>query len=72
MWQEEQKQVEGRILGSFNIPGKGRARNQGKSVPKPWDEMILGKMEWSSMLRGMVLILLRNLNSCGKLPEFIE
>lgn len=66
--ERDQKEVEKRILGSTNVKekgkAKGRAGNQERNVLKLWGEMILRK-EWLSMLKAMVLVLTRNLNSFG-------
>lgn len=74
--EKEQEEIEKRVLGSTNIKRKGKAReragNQGEVSPRHGMRMILGKKQWSSMLKGMVLILLRNFNSYGKLPRAIE
>lgn len=73
--EREQKEIEERVLGNTNIKGKAKQRENwkpGQSVPKPWDEMILGKKEWSSMLKGMVLIVLKNFNSCRKFSKDVE
>lgn len=73
--EREQKEIEDRVLGNTNIKGKAKQRESWKprrSVLKSWDEMILGKKEWSSILKGMVLILLKNFNSCRKSSKVVE
>ena len=73
--ERDQKEVEKRILGSTNVKekgnAKGRAGNQERNVFKFWDEMILRK-GWLPIVKGMVLISMRNRNSFGNLPQIIE
>lgn len=72
--ERDQKEVEKRIPGSTSVKekgkAKGRAGNQERNVLKLWGEMILRK-EWLSMLKAMVLVLMRNLNSFGNFPQII-